>query len=127
MSKKGITFPPETKVQQGKHEETKLSNIVNRYANGVMPANAGSQPMYIDMYNMPAYHEAQNIVADVSQKFAALPSKIRARFNNKPENMIKFVDDDKNLDEAVKMGLVPKPEERIEKTTCESPGTISST
>ena len=31
--------------------------------------------------------------------------------------MIKFVDDDKNLDEAVKMGLVPKPEERIEKTT----------
>jgi len=41
--------------------------------------------------------------------FAALPAKIRARFSNRPAELVAFVSDSANYDEAVELGLiVPK-------------------
>lgn len=110
MSKNGIKFSGKTKVQQSFKESTKISNIVSKAMQGQQPANAG-QPMYMDSYNVPSFHEAQNLVTEVIQKFMNLPAPLRARFGNKPQNAIKFCQDDNNLDEAIKLGLARKPEE----------------
>lgn len=111
MSKNGIIAKTHTKVQQHMKEETDINNIVNKYANGIMPANAG-QPIYMDLYNAPDFHKAQNLVAEVNQNFQKLPSALRYRFQNSPEQLIKFVENKANLEEAIKLGLVPKPESK---------------
>lgn len=41
--------------------------------------------------------------------FLQLPSKVRARFGHRPEELINFVSDSKNYDEALELGLI-KPD-----------------
>ena len=112
MSEKGIKFKKDepTKVQQHFKDETNINVIVRRFQQtGQAPVTTG-QPQYLDLYNLPSFQEAQNIVIDVSQKFAALPAKIRTRFENNPEKLLEFIDNKENLDEAINLGLAKKPE-----------------
>jgi phage internal scaffolding protein len=39
-------------------------------------------------------------------EFDALPAQIRARFENEPANLIDFLSNEQNRDEAEKLGLV---------------------
>jgi phage internal scaffolding protein len=52
------------------------------------------------------YHTAMNALIASEEQFDALPSKLRARFNNEPYKLIEFLDDPKNQSEAIALGLV---------------------
>jgi len=54
-----------------------------------------------------------NTIIAAQRAFEALPAKIRDRFANSPERFLAFLADPDNLDEAVKLGLVNKPEPEI--------------
>lgn len=116
-SKEKLTteYGGKTKVQQHQKDETDIHQIVEKYANGMVPQNTG-EPMYMDMYNTPTFHAAQNIVAEVTQKFQQLDSRLRARFANNPAKLITFMEstDKENIDESIKLGLRPKPQEKVE-------------
>jgi len=45
-------------------------------------------------------------VQELQGQFAGLPAKLRKRFSNNPENMLRFLEDPKNAGEAVKLGLL---------------------
>lgn len=64
-----------------------------------------AQGQYADLTSLPDYQEALNVVLDAQAAFAALPSQIRDRFNNSPEEFITFVGDPANQDEAIRLGL----------------------
>lgn len=64
------------------------------------------------------FHEAMNIITEAEQGFAELPAKIRRRFNNDPAALLSFMEDDRNYDEALSLGLV---EQRAEPANNESP------
>lgn len=53
-----------------------------------------------------SYHEMLCKVEEVQGQFAGLPSRVRRRFANNPEQLIKFLEDPNNLPEAVKLGLI---------------------
>lgn len=108
MAKQAKTNNKDTKVQQSFKESSKISNIIQRFTDGSMSQNMG-QPRYMDMYDAPTFHEAQNLVASATQAFNSLPAKLRARFQNNPTKLLQFVNDEKNRDEAIELGLVPKP------------------
>jgi len=40
-----------------------------------------------------------------------LPADLRARFDNDPAQLIQFLENSDNKDEAIKLGLVNKPED----------------
>ena len=42
--------------------------------------------------------------------FDNLPSDVRNRFNNNPAQLLDFVADPENKEEAIELGLLPKPE-----------------
>lgn len=52
-----------------------------------------------------SFHEMLNQVADAKYAFASLPATVRARFSNDPYQALRFVDDPKNLPEAIKLGI----------------------
>lgn len=76
------------------------TGIINHYAK--------HGPQYGDI---PAieYQEALNIIIAAEDAFAELPSSIRKRFNNNPEEFLEFVQDPDNLEEARKLGLASLP------------------
>jgi len=65
-------------------------------------------PQYM---NIPAieYHEALNMIAEANSMFAELPSSVRDKFANDPEKFLEFVQNPKNNDELVDMGLANPP------------------
>ena len=60
------------------------------------------QLMHVDLQS------AMNIVREATDTFLSLPSELRARFGNSPEAYVAFIQDEKNKDEAVKLGLLVK-------------------
>ena len=90
-------------------EESDINNIMKRYSAG-MPLPSGSrQPMFGDFSNVPDYAQAFDIVQRSKELFSQLPSAVRDRFANSPENLLAFLQDDKNRDEAISLGLIDAP------------------
>ena len=56
------------------------------------------------------FRQAQETVIAAAEAFAALPSRVRQRFNNDPAELLEFLADESNREEAVFLGLIEKPE-----------------
>lgn len=77
-----------------RYEKTGVIDFVNRRAARFGDATAQD------------FHESMCLVRDASAAFDGLPAHLRSRFQNDPEQLLAFLDDDENRAEAVKLGLV---------------------
>lgn len=102
--------PGGSKVQQQFRDECDINNIVARFNGGQMPTMAATEPFYGDISNVPDYQTALNTKIDVEKRFFNLSPELRAKFDNNPQKLLNFISDDKNLAEAIKLGLVKDPE-----------------
>lgn len=113
--KHALKCGPSTKVQQHFKDESDINHIVRKMNQGQMPLGNSGQPQYLNLNNDMSYHDMLNQVTETKQAFDSLPAKIRGRFNNNPKNMVDFFSDKKNTEEAITLGLIPRPPE-AEKT-----------
>lgn len=99
-----------TLTQQHLAEECDINEILRRSAiSGQLPVNS-KVPMYGDFTTVPkSLSEAFSMIAQANALFMALDWQVRERFKNDPQRMIEFLNDPKNHDEAIKLGLVIKP------------------
>ena len=101
-------------TQQHFKDECDINNIMRRYretgylVDPLVQAKATAKPMFGDFSTAYDFHEAQNTIARANEAFAALPSVVRERFANDPARMLAFIEDERNVDEAVKLGLLEK-------------------
>lgn len=116
---KGVHRPPSgtSKVQQQFASETNINEIMARqkttgYIGNPMPKNP-RKPIFGDFTQLD-FQRMMNTVTDVQNAFMTLPAKIRSRFQNSPEQIIRFANDPANRKEALKMGLVLPTEEELE-------------
>lgn len=88
-----------------------LNEIMRKYQDGVAPIPSGSRlPMWDDYSHVPDYQESMQLIIDAQDRFAALPATVRERFGNDPGQLLDFLADESNRDEAVKLGLLAKSE-----------------
>lgn len=80
-----------------KYQKTGLVEHVNKF-----------QGNYADLTDIPTYQDALNKVIEANDAFSSLPSSIRKRFGNDPEEFLAFVSDPTNADEMVQLGLAHK-------------------
>jgi len=117
------TFVKPTRTKQAFREECNINSIVERYlSTGVMgnPLNQDMRkPFYGDFSSLPGLQEALNITIKANEMWERLPAKVRFRFRNDPVKLDEFVRDEKNREEAIKMGLIPLPEKKEEPVTLE--------
>lgn len=122
----GLSCPPEEdKTQQQFKDEADINEIVRRFGlTGQLP-EAYAAPQSGDFTGITDFHTAMNAVTQAQEKFMQIPAEIRARFSNDPARLIDFVSDERNRDEAQKLGLIPKPPEttRPETVAQSAPGT----
>lgn len=95
---------------QSMAEDADINVLMARFGlTGRMPADP-RVPMFGDFSDVGDYRSALHAVMDASDRFMELPAKLRQRFNNDPQELMEFVADDGNVDEAIRLGLIkPKP------------------
>lgn len=108
--KTGEYFKPKTRTKQSFKAECDINNILQQYsATGMIKHIRNEQPRYADLPDDVDFQSAMNTVIQAESAFASLPSKIRNRFHNDPQEFLAFMADPKNKDEAIELGLVNRP------------------
>ena len=93
-------------------DECNINNIVKQcIKTGIMPQGT-REPMFEDFSEVGTYSDAVNQVAEANSTFEQLPSEIRDRFDHSVQNLMDFLADENNHDEAYDLGLAPKPESK---------------
>jgi len=97
-------------------EETDINTIVRRFGlTGELPQNL-QMPVSGDFTEAKTFEETMQLMTQAQQEFMSLPADIRERFANDPGRLIAFLENPDNRDEAVKLGIVNKPAEKIRTT-----------
>lgn len=116
VSRKTALVIPEDEecvVQQHHREEADINTIVRRFGlTGELPAPWGA-PTFGDFTQATDFHSAQNMVIAAREEFERLPAEIRERFGHDPQQLLAFLDDGNNRAEAIELGLVPRPPEKL--------------
>lgn len=107
---KVFTKPSMTK--QNHKAECDIHNILKRFnETGQLPDMIRENPQYGDFSNVKDYQESLEIVIKAEEQFAALPAKVRDRFNNNPAMFLEFATNPENGRELVKLGLATENKE----------------
>lgn len=108
----GFVCVGESATKQAFKDECDINVIMQRYQeNGILPELVRGTPQYVDFADALTFQEAMNVVADSRSRFEALPSSIRDRFANDPAQFLAFVEDPKNGEELIDMGLALRRED----------------
>lgn len=107
-------FRQKSKTQQHFADACDVNKLMKKYKNinAIPPEHFKNhgRGVYGDFSEIGDYHSAFAAVANAQDAFMKLDASIRARFRNDPQELLNFVNDDRNYDEAVKLGIVPKKE-----------------
>ena len=97
-------------AQQHMKEECDINYILKQFnVTGQLPQSPLS-PRYGDFTGIGDYHSALDRVIAADEEFMALPADLRARFGNDAAQLIEFLNDENNREEAIKLGLVERPQ-----------------
>lgn len=105
--KYGMTFTKPSRTKQSFKDECDVNLIMKKYEKTNLITHvkkiAGN---YGDFSNVTDYQTSMNAVMDANDRFAGLPSAIRAHFKNDPQNLIEFVTNPQNYEKAHELGLL---------------------
>lgn len=118
LVKKGEILNPEVvslTVQGSEHVDAcDVNKVVNRaFKNGQVDLaqvpKSNRVPTFGDFTGVTTYQDACNRVVKMNNEFMALDPKIRLQFDNDPQKLVDFLSKPENREEAIKLGLLPKP------------------
>jgi len=117
----GLACPEATRAQQHHKDECDINEILRRFGKtGTMPVTS-LNALYGDFESVD-YHTALNQIIASEREFDALPSNIRKRFENDPWELVQFLQNEANYDEALELGLInPKAQTVVSTTTTDTP------
>lgn len=111
------------RTKQSFQKETNINSMVAAFKKtGQFPNVSTIAARYADVSNVTPYREALQQVIEAQTMFGSLPSALRTRFHNDPGELLDFVNDEKNRDEAIKLRLVKNPEKKSVPATPEATG-----
>lgn len=91
---------------QSQAEDADINVLMERYGvTGKMPENP-RVPVYGDFTGVKDYQSALESVIQADAAFGELPAAVRAKFDNDPQKLLEFVNNDANIEAARTMGLL---------------------
>lgn len=94
------------RTQQHLRNECDINQIMERHrVTGMVTHVNNNQPIYGDFSNLGDYQDALNTMLRAEQAFMTLDAKIRRKFANDPQELIDFLDNPANDEEAIELGL----------------------
>ncbi len=115
-------------TKQSFKKETDINHIMARFVKtGIITpeALASRQATFADVSEIGDFLECQMQIKAAESAFMTLPADLRSRFQNQPAQLLDFMKDEKNRDEAIELGIITKPEEPApEPTSAPEPTTV---
>lgn len=108
-----VEFTKPSMVKRAFKDECNINTIMDRYQKtGLVDHVNTHQGHYGDFSDLPDYQAALNAVIIAEDTFSSLPSSLRKRFNNDPATFLDFVQNEENIPEMERLGLIPKPNKK---------------
>lgn len=103
----GVSFDPaKNRAKQSFKDECDINTIVSKYTKtGVLPSG-NRRALWGDFSSGEDFRIVQNKIAGIRSVFDSLNSDIRAKFANNPENLLDFLANPENNQEAIELGLL---------------------
>lgn len=99
-----------TRTQQSAKDDCDINVIIERAKRGADIPTNGREPVYGDFTQIPTdLRECLVQVNKANLAFMSLDAQVRKRFENDPAQLLDFMNDPKNRDEAITLGLVKAP------------------
>jgi len=105
-----LSFPTLGRTKQQFKDECDVNLLMARYLKtGILDGSDPTTARYMDVSAPFTFHEAMNFVSEATGQFYDLPSTIRSRFGNDPGELLAFLDNPYNQQEAIALGLIRDP------------------
>lgn len=102
----GLKCEDPSLAQQHMKDECDINVIVERFGVTGMVPSSPVAPTYGDFSGVLDYHSALNQIHATERDFMGLPAKLRARFNHDPYELVNFLMDEANRNEAIELGII---------------------
>lgn len=102
--------PEKSLTQQSQANDADINTIVARAKRGQPLPVSRQQALYGDFTGIGDYRECVERINDAHDAFMTLGADTRLRFGNDPGALIDFLSKEENREEAIALGLIPKPE-----------------
>jgi hypothetical protein len=113
MPNKNPLFKP-LRAEQHHARDLDINEIVRR-ASPRPQATPQTHVVWGSWSSSDSFLKANQAVINARDAFMTLPVRVRAQFNNRPENLLSFLQDSRNRDRAIALGLVEPSEEDLKK------------
>lgn len=107
-------FTPVGKYSRVKSEflhDSKISTIMDKYRSHGIPPKSKGAGSFVDNFVIPGFTESLNQQSKSLTMFEDLDANLRKEFDNNPAKLMDFLEDPKNKDRAIELGLIDKPPE----------------
>lgn len=105
------TLPSVTQKQW--KNDVDVNKIMARYKKTGMITHLrnAEQGAYLDLTELPDLLTAQIQLKQANEKFLEIPPQVRLKFNNDPNQLISYLQNPSNHEEAIHLGLMVKRDE----------------
>lgn len=98
------------RTKQSYKDEVDINTIVKRFGlTGEVPVGV-RMPLQADFVQAVTFQDAMNAIVAARESFDQMQSHVRKRFHNDPAEFVAFMEDEKNAEEAVKLGIRLPPD-----------------
>lgn len=101
-----------SRTKQSFRQEADINHIISKARKTgflIDPMTPQRKAIFGNFADMPDFLQSQERVAKARSAFDTLPAEVRAKFLNDPALLIEFVSDPQNKEQAIALGLFPKP------------------
>lgn len=102
------------RTKQSFKKECDINQIMKKYRNtGIITPDIinSRNAVFGDVSSTMDYQDSVNYLATADKAFDSLPAETRTRFQNNPAELLTFLHEEGNRDEAIELGIIPKPAE----------------
>lgn len=95
------------RTKQSFRDRVNINTIIAKHRRtGMIEHLNAKAPFYGDVSEFVDYQTCMEKVKRANELFMLMSPEVRDKFENDPQQMISFLSDEKNMDEAVRLGMV---------------------
>lgn len=102
----GIKTSPVSTVQQHFKDDCDINILVERFTRTGQLQQRNPEDYSFGDFSAVDYQSALDIIMLADEQFGTLPATVRERFSNNPAQLLHFLEQESNREEALRLGLI---------------------
>lgn len=98
-------------TEQAHAKECDINHKITMYAKGKAIGVSATPGVYMEVPEGFDFQSSMDTAVKLREQFESHSMEVRKRFHNNIQEMIEFLGEEKNQDEAIRLGLVEPPKE----------------